>query len=276
MIRKHENSVSWKAGALAVAVHVGLLAALLISFNWKAAHSVITATEVDLWDKLPAQSVQKVEPKPEPKPEPVVKEQPKPDPKVEEKQKLEEQQKLEAQQAEIALEKKKQALAEKEKLLEEKKLDEKRRKAEKLEEIKQAMREDTLQDKPKKDNALKNAQQDIANEMKGESDKQASSQQSAANKSIIDTYKAKIVVKVLGNVNNVACHEGDPKLSFVINVLPSGDLGSAPKLTKSNTSDACNQAMERAILASQQLPLPDDPKLRAEFREINITFTPNR
>ena len=67
MIRKHENTDSWKAGALAIGVHVALLAAMLISFNWKAAHPVQNVTEVELWDKLPAPKTDDV-PKPEPKP----------------------------------------------------------------------------------------------------------------------------------------------------------------------------------------------------------------
>ena len=54
MLRKHENTDSWKAGFLAIAVHVLLLGAMLVSFNWKAAHPVLNITEVELWDKLPA------------------------------------------------------------------------------------------------------------------------------------------------------------------------------------------------------------------------------
>ena len=110
MIRKHENAVSWKAGTLSVVVHMALLGALLISFNWKAAHTVLNVTEVELWDKLPSQSnpnppVIKIEPKvEEPKPEP-------PKPVVEEKPKPEEP------KVDIELEKKKQALVEKEKQL---------------------------------------------------------------------------------------------------------------------------------------------------------------
>ena len=272
MIRKHENSVSWRAGVLAVAVHVGLLAALLISFNWKAAHSVITATEVDLWDKLPAQSVQKVEPKPEPKPEPVVKEQPKPDLKVEEKQKLEEQQKLEAQQAEIALEKKKQELAEKERLLAEKKLEDKRKKDEERKKIAAAIRDEDLQDKPKKDNsALKKLQQEALNDEKGDSDKQAA----AANASKIGAYKTKIHDKIRGNVNKTLCGDGNPELRFEIGLLPTGQLSGTPKITKSSGSAACDDAVERAIIASEPLPLPSDPSLFSSFRNLNLKFRPN-
>ena len=66
MLRKHENSDSWKAGILAIGVHAVLLVAMLISFNWKAAHTVLNVTEVELWDKIPKSNPPeiKVEPKP--------------------------------------------------------------------------------------------------------------------------------------------------------------------------------------------------------------------
>ena len=52
MLRQHENSDSLKAGALAVLVHVVLLGALLISFNWKTTHPISIA-QVELWDSVP-------------------------------------------------------------------------------------------------------------------------------------------------------------------------------------------------------------------------------
>ncbi len=278
MIRKHENSVSWKAGALAVAVHVALLAALLISFNWKAAHSVINATEVDLWDKLPTQSMPKVEPKPEP----VVKEEPKPEPKPEpkvEEKKVEEQQKLEEQQAEIALEKKKQELAEKERqmaekarLLEEKKLADKRKKDEERKKIAATMRDEDLQDKPKKDNSeLKKLQQDALNEEKGDSDKKAS----AASAGEKDAAVAKIQEAIRSHINNAVCGEGNPTVRFSIELLPSGELIGNPKITKSSGSTACDDAVERAILTPRKLPMPTNPALISEFRNLNLTIRPN-
>ncbi len=271
MIRKHENSVSWKAGTLAVAVHVVLLGALLISFNWKAAHTVLNVTEVDLWDKIPGKSTPKppevkVDPKPAPKP--IVKEEPKPEPKIEEKQKLEEQ------QAEIALEKKKQELAEKEKLLEEKKLEDKRKKDEDKKKLLAAMRDEDLQskadDKKQKD-ALKKLQQDALNDEKGDSDKKTS----AANASLIGEYTDKIRAKIRGNVNKNLCKDGNLELRFEIGLLPTGQLSSTPKITKSSGSEACDDAVERAIITSEPLPLPSDPNLFSSFRTLNLKFRPN-
>lgn len=249
MIRKHENSVSWKAGTLAVAVHVVLLGALLISFNWKAAHTVLKVTEVDLWDKLPAQSAPKVVPKPEPKPEPKAEEKPKP----------------EEPKADIELAKKKQKLAEKE-------LEDKRKKDEERKKIAAAMRDEDLQDNPKKDNnALKKIQEELRNEEKGDSEKQAS----AANASLIGEYTDKIRAKIRGNVNKTLCGDGNLELRFEIGLLPTGELSGTPKITKSNGSTACNDAVERAIIASEPLPLPSDPNLFSSFRNLNLKFRPN-
>jgi len=276
MIRRHENSVTWKAGILAATVHIVLLGALLISFNWKAAHTVLNVTEVDLWDKIPGKSTPKppeVKEEPKPEPKPIIKEEPKPDPKIEEK-KLEVQQRLEEQQAEIALEKKKQELAEKEKLLEEKKLEEKRKKDEEKKKLLAAMRDEDLQDKKaakEQKDALKKMQQEVLNDEKGESDKQAS----AANASLIGEYTAKIRAKIRGNVNKTLCGDGNPELRFEIGLLPTGELTGTPKITKSSGSSACDDAVERAIIASEPLPLPSDPSLFSSFRNLNLKFRPN-
>jgi colicin import membrane protein len=281
MIRKHENSVSWKAGALAAAVHVVLLGALLISFNWKAAHTVLNATEVDLWDKIPGKSTPKpsevkVEPTPEPKP--IEKEAPKPEPKPEPK--IEEKPKPEEPKVDIELEKKKQELAEKERqmaekerLLAEKKLEEKRKKEEEKKKLLAAMREEDLNkaEKKEKNDALKKLQQDALNDEKGESDKQAA----AANASEIGAYKAKIQAKIRGNVNKTLCAEGNPELRFEIGLLPTGELSGTPKITKSSGNSACDDAVERAIIASEPLPLPSDPNLFSSFRNLNLKFRPN-
>ena len=279
MIRKHENTDSWKAGALAIGVHVALLAAMLISFNWKAAHPVQNVTEVELWDKLPAPKTVDV-PKPEPKP--VVEE--KPEPKPEPKPIVEEKPKPEEPKVDIALEKKKKELeqkqAEKEKL-ELLKKDKALAQKKQLEALQAATREDDLKDKQAfRDNkaaekankdALKKLQQDSLSEEKGNDDKLAS----AANASLIGEYKSKIQAKIKANVNKTLCGDGSPEIIVEINVLPTGEIGGTPKVTKSSGSDACDEAVERAIIASQPLPLPEDASLKAQFKHLNLKFRPN-
>ena len=269
MIRKHENSDSWKAGALAIGVHVALLAGMLISFNWKAAHPVAAVTEVELWDKLPAPKTVDV-PKPEPKP--VVEE--KPEPKPEPKPIVEEKPKPEEPKVDISLEKKKKKLE-----LKEKELAEKRNKEEATKKLAQQMRDEDLQNKkvPDKqakadqDKALRKLKEEMLNET-GAHDAKATS---AANANIIGEYTEKIKAKIRGNVHKTLCGDGNPELKFEIKLLPTGELSENPKLTKSSGISACDDDVERAIIASEPLPLPEDASLKSQFKNLNLKFRPN-
>ncbi len=274
MLRKHENPDSFKAGMYALAVHVILLVGMLVSFNWKAAHPVLNVTEVELWDKLPAPKtaeVPKLEPKPvvEEKPEPKV--EPKPEPKIEEKPKPEEP------KVDIELEKKKKELE----LKKDKELTDKLEQDKKLKAIQAESREDELKEKEalkqkkaeekKQKDALKKLQQEALSDEKGNDDKQAS----AANASLIGEYTEKIKAKIRGNVNKTLCGDGNPELRFEINVLPTGQLSGNPSLIKSSGNTACDEAVERAIIASEPLPLPDDASLKAQFKNLKLKFRPN-
>ncbi len=254
---------------MAIAVHAVLLVAMLVSFNWKAVHTVLNVTEVELWDKIPKSNppVVQEEPRPEPPP-PIVKEQPKPEPKIEEKPKPEEP------KADIELEKKKRDLEEKEKLLEDK-----RRKDEATKKLAQQMREEDLsektaaekQEKLERDKALRKLKEDMLNE-NGADDAKASS---AANASLIGEYTEKIKAKIRNNVNKTLCGDGSPEIRVEISVLPTGQISGNPKITKSSDNPACDEAVERAIMASEPLPLPDDPDLKAQFRNLKLKFRPN-
>ena len=272
MIRKHENSDSYKAGFYAFAVHAALLVGMLVSFNWKAAHPVLNVTEVELWDKLPAQKTLDL-PKPEPiienKPEPKI--EPKPEPKIEPKP----EPKPEEAKVDIELEQKKKEL--KEKLLQETKLEEKR-KLDAAKKLAQQLREEDLQEKAdtkkaakEKADALKKLQQDALSEAKGNDDKLAS----AANASAIGEFTEKIKAKIRGNVNKTLCGDGNPELRFEISVLPTGQLSGNPNLIKSSGNPTCDEAVERAIIASEPLPLPDDASLKAQFKNLKLKFRPN-
>ena len=235
---------------------------MLISFNWKAAHPVAVVTEVELWDKLPA-------PKTVDAPTPVVEE------KTEKKQEprliVGEKPKPEEPKVDISLEKKKKVLAQKE-------VDEQRKK-DAFEKLQQEAREDELKDKKtvekKNKDALKKLQQEALSDEKAVGEKQANAANSAANASIIGEYTEKIKAKIRGNVNKTLCGEGNPQLMFKVNVLPTGQLGGTPKVTKSSGSDACDEAVERAIIASEPLPLPEDASLKSQFKNLNLTFRPN-
>ena len=277
MIRKHENSESWKAGALAVGVHAVLLVGMLVSFNWKAAHPVQNVTEVELWDKLPAPKALDT-PKPEPKP--IIEE--KPEPKPEPKPIVEEKPKPEEPKVDIELEKKKKELAQKQKEeelkkdkdLEQKQLDEQRKK-DALEKLKQDSREEALKDKKATEKAnkdvLKKLQQDALSEEKGNDDKLAS----AANAGIIKEFTDKMANKIRGKITSGVCGEGNPVLKVNIDILPTGQIRGSARVTKSSGNPTCDDAVERAILASEPFQLPEDSKLKAQFRDMILIFKPN-
>ena len=106
-------------------------------------------------------------------------------------------------------------------------------------------------------------------------DAKASAASSAASAGEIDKYKALILAKIQRNVNKQLCGTGNPELVFTITLLPTGEVGGTPRLVKSSGLSACDDAVERAILQSQPLPLPPDAKLFSQFRDLRLKFHPN-
>ena len=285
MFRTHETSTAWKAGFLAVAVHVLLLGALLFSFNWKVAHTIASVNEVELWDALPTvkpapkKQIAKPKPKtpevkqPEPEPEPkqeVAEPEPEPEPEPETAKvdiELENKKKAEAEK------KKKEKKAEAEKKKKEKEAEAEKKKKEKEEKEaarkKQlaALQKELLDDIDPTKIALKKLQAQIGNE--------DTKPAPAVNQGVVNEYVAKIIAKVHGNVNRGFCTDGNPELVFKVNLLPTGDFGSSPVLSKTSGNAACDDAVERALIASEPFPLPTDPGALSEFRNLNLTFKPN-
>jgi colicin import membrane protein len=88
-------------------------------------------------------------------------------------------------------------------------------------------------------------------------------------------FTNKIKAKIRSNVNKSLCGDGNPELKFEIGLLPTGELSGNPKLIKSSGNAACDDAVERAIRASEPLPLPTDAALLSQFRNLKLTFRPN-
>ncbi len=269
MLRQRENPDSLKAGALAVLVHVVLLGALLISFNWKTTHPISIA-QVELWDSV-AVEVHKPAPVPEPLPEPkpVEKEIPEPEPVAAPEEKPE-------PKVEIAIEKKsvKKEPVKKEPPKPDTKAEDARKK------LLEQMRQEDLKNAPKvtpktNNDALKKMQQELLNEDKAAGGQSASAAKSAASAGVVDEFKAKIQAKIRSNVNKTLCGNGNPELKFEIGLIPTGELSGSPRLVKSSGNAACDDAVERAIRASEPLPLPSDASLFSQFRNLKLTFKPN-
>jgi colicin import membrane protein len=273
MIRPHENPVAFKAGMLSFGVHAILIIAMLVSFSWHTPQPISIA-EVELWETLPVAptvtppkpvppppEVKKVEPpKPieKPEPEPEAKEEPKADIQLEKKRKEEEKRKKEAEEAKL------------EKLKKQMLLEEKLEKQKALKEQQKQQQEKAQQE------ALRKLQEDMLADDAPKAPKSASAKStSAASAGEVDKYKAMIQAKIQRNVNQSLCGDGDPELHYEIILMPTGEVQGSPKLVKSSGLPACDEAVERAILQSQPLPLPADPNLRVEFRNLKLKFHPN-
>ncbi|CAN1532579.1 TonB C terminal [Methylophilaceae bacterium] len=278
MIRAYEKDVSWQAAAWAIGVHLLLLAALLLSFNWKATPPMLNVAEVELWDSLPQASPPlPVAPPVETPPPAVVKEAPPPP-----------AEKVEAPapkvpEVDIALEKKRKELEQKkaaEQLKKELALAQKKQLAAlQAEARKEEMQNsDKLLKENKANETLKKLQQEALAEERAATEQTVASDKSvksAASAGVVDEYRSKIQAKIRGNVNKSLCATANPELKFDIALLPTGEMTGLPKLLKSSGNKVCDEAVERAIMASQPLPVPTDGLAFSQFRNLKLTFRPN-
>jgi colicin import membrane protein len=230
----------------------------------------MSITEVELWDNLPTKAPAKIPPPP-----PEIKEASKPEPKpVEPPPKpIEEKPEPAPPKVDIALENKKKEEALKKKAEAEKKLQDAKKQAE-IDKLKKQMLEDELKPRKTEDvdkDKLKKLQQEALSDEKPSGAQQAST----VSPSVIGEYTAKIRAKIRGNVNKTLCGDGNPELIFQISVLPTGELSGEPKLVKSSGNPTCDEAVERAIIVSEPLPMPPDNAAKAEFRNLNLKFRPN-
>lgn len=232
---------------LAFAVHLVLVAVMFLGVRWQS-HQAESVT-VELWDPPPpppAPVVQAPKPPPPkvepPKPEPEVKKPdivekappPKPKPKPEAKPKPEPKPAPPRDDEFQKRQAREQLAMEQRKFDEEKRrLDEERRKAD---------------------------AERLARELAA----------SARNKSLAD-YIGRIQAKVRSNWILPQDLQGNPEAIFNVVQLPTGEVISV-KVAKSSGNAAYDAAVERAILKSSPLPLPEPRSLFA--RELKLTFKP--
>lgn len=270
MIRRRESPHAFVSGMLALLVHGLFFLLLVVSFSWKNTPPAQVA-QVELWDSLPRVAPPEPEPKPEPKPEPPPpKPEPKPEPVLPPEPK-----------AEIQLKPKPEVKKPPEKKPEPKP------EPKKIEPKKPDPAIKAREEELKRKEALRKLQQDLLNDeqpVDTEADKsiadaraaaEARSAAAAASSGIVDEYKARIVAAIKRNVNRQLCGSGKPKLVFAISLMPTGEVSGTPRLVQSSGMPACDDAVMRAILKSQPLPLPPQAELFAQFRDLTLTFRPN-
>jgi len=267
-----DESGKLAAGVMAVAVHVAFFVLLVVGVSWQ--RKPPEAVVVELWNNLPPVPVVKPPeppPKLEVKPPPPQPPQIKPEPKVEAKPAPEPKP---IAKPDIALEKEKQEKA--------------RREREEKEKIEQKKRDDQAKADARKreeaekqklaaleaDRAAKEAERVRLEKEQQEAVQRLQQQQAAAQRAANEKYIADIRNKIRRNLVVPPDIKGNPQVEFDVVLLPTGDVLGV-KLKKSSQHAAYDGAVERAILRAQPLPVPKDPNVFKDFRELNLQFRPN-
>jgi colicin import membrane protein len=243
---QNERAIS---GALTLVMHLLFFALLVFGVTWQKREPAAVVAE--LWSNLPAPKVAPAPPPPKAEPEP-----PKPQPKAEAKPVPKVEPKP-APKPDIALrDKKEKALKAKERELAEKK---KREEQARLEALKQqqAKEAEAIRLAREQDEALRKLAQS----------------QAAAQARLVDEFKRRIADKIRSRIPELPGLQGNPEVEFDVVVLPGGEVLDV-KIRKASGQVAWDSAVERAIRLAQPLPLPPDPALMREFRELNLIFRP--
>jgi len=96
---------------------------------------------------------------------------------------------------------------------------------------------------------------------------------SAATAAEVGRYQDMIRSKIRHNIVMPPDVAPNAEVVFRVTLLPGGSVLDAV-LLKSSGNTAYDEATERAIYLSQPLPLPTDPLLKKEFRELRLTIRP--
>jgi colicin import membrane protein len=99
------------------------------------------------------------------------------------------------------------------------------------------------------------------------------SAQEAAIDKVVDEYQAKIQAKIRRNIFMPPNVSKDARAEFMVTLLPGGSVLNAERI-KSSGNAAYDDAVERAILKSDPLPVPPDVTLFYRFRKLDLKFKP--
>jgi colicin import membrane protein len=99
-------------------------------------------------------------------------------------------------------------------------------------------------------------------------------EQAAATGRVVDEYVAKISAKIRRNIVAPPGVSSKIRAEFDVTLLPGGQVMET-ELTRSSGNNAYDNAVERAILKSQPLPLPPDAALFNRFRDLHLKFSPD-
>jgi colicin import membrane protein len=249
------------SGAVAAGMHLLFLALLVFGVNWQK-HIEPPVNMVDLWSPPAPVAEAPPAPPPEPAPPPPPQEV-KPEPKLRAPALVKAVPKPEVVKPDIAFKDKKDKEREKD-----------REKDKRAEEKKQ-------QDARKKEQEAQQAQaaeaQRVANEQ-AEAQRRVAEQAVAAQVRLIDEYKSRIQAQIYKTMQPFDDLPKDTFAEIEITVLPDGNVLSTV-VKKNSASARFNEAVERAVLKAQPLPVPKgkDAALFADnFRRMTLVFRPKQ
>jgi colicin import membrane protein len=278
---KLENNDELQANLFSFAIHLALFLIMVFSVGWQTKTPYYG--EVELWDTVPVQKK-------------INKTQASPKKKIKQKQNTKVQKSSEAKakaqkEADIKLKKKKAAEkkdAEKKakKLKKQKAIKELKKKVlkqEKIDKLKKEMLEkekvERLQQQIIEQQKIEKMQAELReNELKQQKKPALEGEnevKGGVNTGELNKYKLLIQQKIQQNVNQQLCGLDYITLEFRISLMPTGDLLGQPKMTKSSKIKSCDDAVERAIIQSQPLPLPKDSGLFSKLKNLELKFHPN-
>jgi len=279
IISKLQDNYELQANLFSFVIHFGLFIFMLVSIQWQMKD--VYYSEIELWDAMPMQI----------KSQPVYNKKKSANLKKSIPKPIEKQKRLKInEEAEIKLKKRKEKKAKikkiqkqalkqekleqlQKKLLEQEKLEQLQKKLleqEKLEGIQKKILEQDKLDKLKESILDQEIKKEARIAIEGDQEVFAGS-----NTGELDKFKAMIQQKIYQNVNKQLCGGDLVELEFEIQLMPTGELLGEPKLIQSSKIESCDQALERAILQSQPLPVPKDVKLFSRLKKLKLMFQPN-
>ena len=275
---KLENNDELQANLFSFAIHLALFLVMIFSVGWQTKTPYYG--EVELWDSVPVQKK-------------INKTQATPKKKIKQKQNTKAQKSAEAKakakaqkEADIKLKKKKAAEKKAKKIKKQKAIKELKKKVlkqEKIDKLKKEMLEkekvERLQQQIIEQQKIEKMQAELReSELKQqrkpalEGEKEV---KGGVNTGELNKYKLLIQQKIQQNVNQQLCGLDYITLEFRISLMPTGELLGQPKMTKSSKIKSCDDAVERAIIQSQPLPLPKDSGLFSKLKNLELKFHPN-
>ena len=245
------------SGAVASALHLMFIALLMFGVTWQK-KSEPQVNIVDLWSPPSPAPPKAVEPPPPPPPKPEVKPEivPKAEPKPTPPPPVA---KAEPAKPDIALKDKKK---EEEKEKERRPVEDKQKQAKKEEDAQAAQKQQQAKEAE--------AQQRAAREQE-DAQRKLAEQVVAARKSQGEKYVKAIKDRIKRFYIGPPSVKGNEVAEFEVVLLPDGNVLSA-KLKRPSGNPAYDNAVERAITRAQPLPMPTDPALLKEFRELNLSL----